>query len=96
MVYVDYTELRRSNRTKIIGVWDDNDYGVNDGGKDSPIKVDQKQIFLDYLDEPPTSPRRLRGDEIGIYEDYLLKLSPQISIRIILFDVRYNKVVEDN
>ena len=34
-----YTLLRQSNTT-ILGIWDDNDYGVNDGEADNPIKVE--------------------------------------------------------
>ena len=33
-----YKELRTNNYTKILGIWDDNDYGVNDGESDNPIK----------------------------------------------------------
>jgi alkaline phosphatase D len=39
----------------IIGIWDDHDYGMNDGDARNPIKIPQKQIFLDYLDEPKDS-----------------------------------------
>jgi hypothetical protein len=31
-----YSKLR--NKTKILGIWDDNDFGVNDGMSDNPIK----------------------------------------------------------
>lgn len=37
-----YKELRQNNKTKILGIWDDNDYGVNDGESDNPIKHQQK------------------------------------------------------
>jgi hypothetical protein len=43
---------------------------MNDGDARNPIKIPQKQIFLDYLDEPKDSQRRHRGDEHGIYDDY--------------------------
>jgi hypothetical protein len=36
---LDYKELREGNYTKIIGIWDDHDYGVNDGGAKNPIKI---------------------------------------------------------
>ena len=51
----------------MIGIWDDHDYGVNDGDARNPFRIEQKQLFLDYLDEPQTSERRLRGDDNGIY-----------------------------
>ena len=72
-----------------MGVWDDHDYGLNDGDSSNPFKVGQKQIFLDYLEEPKYSQRRLRGDQHGIYEEYQLKLSSTTSVRLILMDVRY-------
>lgn len=33
-----YKNLRTNNFTQILGIWDDNDYGVNDGESDNPIK----------------------------------------------------------
>ena len=35
----DYKALR--GQCRIVGVWDDNDYGVSDGGKDNPNKVER-------------------------------------------------------
>src|SRR3954471_14839761 len=32
-----YRSLRRESR--ILGVWDDNDYGISDGGKENPNKI---------------------------------------------------------
>ena len=39
---LDYSELRNSKNTKIVGIWDDNDYGINDGGFDNPFKISHK------------------------------------------------------
>jgi hypothetical protein len=47
---LDYSQLR--TKTGIIGIWDDHDYGVNDGDSRNPAKIRIKQIYLDYLDEP--------------------------------------------
>ena len=38
--------------TQIIGVWDDHDYGVNDGGGDYEFKNYTRDWFLDFLEEP--------------------------------------------
>lgn len=54
----------------VIGIWDDHDYGVNDGDLRNPFRADQKQLYLDYLEEPASSERRNRGDENGIYQYY--------------------------
>ena len=50
IINLDYSQLRK--KTEIIGIWDDHDYGVNDGDSRNPAKIRIKQIFLDYLDEP--------------------------------------------
>ena len=42
----------RLKGTKIIGVWDDHDYGINDGNKDFYKKDEMRKIFLDFVDEP--------------------------------------------
>ena len=55
-----YSILRKS--TKIIGMWDDHDYGLNNAGRGNPIKVENKRVFLDYIDEPQDSERRKRPD----------------------------------
>jgi len=47
---IDYKQLR--DTTPIVGVWDDHDYGVNDGDARYKNRVMQKQVFLDYMDEP--------------------------------------------
>ena len=38
--------------TPVLGIWDDHDYGVNDGDARNPFKVNQKSVYLDYLEEP--------------------------------------------
>lgn len=68
----------------IIGIWDDHDYGQNDGDKYNPHKEIIQQMFLDMLDVPKDSKRRTQQ---GIYFAY--KIAKQI--KMILLDVRYNK-----
>lgn len=75
----------------MIGIWDDHDYGKNNGDASNPVKIEQKQMCLDYLDEPKESERRWRGDDNGIWDDYEIKLSNDFSIRVILLDVRFHK-----
>ena len=79
-----YVELR--NKTPIIGVWDDHDYGINNGGKYFQHKTLTQQIYLDFLDEPEDSPRRKKE---GIYESYYI--GDKTKIKVILLDVRYFK-----
>ena len=44
--------------TKVVGVWDDHDYGINDGDKTFSQKHFTRTIFLDFIDEPEDSIRR--------------------------------------
>lgn len=71
----------------IIGVYDDHDYGENDGGKDYLNKDPSKALFLDFIGEPKDSPRRKRD---GIYTSYLFGPAGK-QVRIILLDTRYNR-----
>jgi alkaline phosphatase D len=36
----------------VIGIWDDHDYGVNNGGRESQIKNIAREIYLDFIEEP--------------------------------------------
>ena len=48
-----------TQKTKVIGVWDDNDFGLNDGGASFPGKDQNRELFLDAIGEPASSERRL-------------------------------------
>ncbi|HEV3409320.1 MAG TPA: alkaline phosphatase D family protein, partial [Chthoniobacterales bacterium] len=61
----DYTALR--GQAKVLGIWDDHDYGTTDGGSDNPRKRDVQKLLLDFLDEPADSPRRTQQ---GVYAAY--------------------------
>lgn len=52
--------------TSIIGVWDDHDYGMSNGDRSFKSKDLMREIFLDFLDEPKDSERRLEKST-GIY-----------------------------
>jgi alkaline phosphatase D len=78
-----FQQLRRN--TRCVAIWDDHDYGVNDGGFEYPKKVESKQIFLDFWGEPADSPRRSRQ---GNYTSYLFGPSGR-RVQIILPDNRW-------
>ena len=78
-----YQQLRQS--TPILGVWDDHDYGVNDGGKEYPRRKESQQLMLDFLDVPANSP--LRKQE-GAYSAHTYGPKSQ-RVKIILLDARY-------
>jgi alkaline phosphatase D len=52
------------NLFPVTGIWDDHDYGKNNGGKEYEDKTKSQKLFLDFLDEPEDSIRRKRE---GLY-----------------------------
>ncbi|GKU98227.1 hypothetical protein SLEP1_g11259 [Rubroshorea leprosula] len=81
----DYSRLRAN--AKVIGTWDDHDYGLNDAGKEFTEKVANQKLLLDFLDEPQDSPRR---EQAGVYVSYTFgSLGKQV--KIILLDTRYHR-----
>jgi alkaline phosphatase D len=52
--------------TKVIGVWDDHDYGSNNADFRLESKFTQRDIYLDFIGEPTHTPLRLETDR-GIY-----------------------------
>lgn len=72
---------------EIIGVWDDHDYNLNDGGKDNPTKHKIREYYLDFLDEPKNSPRRTNPN--GIYESYYIGENKRV--KMIMLDVRFSR-----
>lgn len=79
----DYKKLRKN--TQIIGIYDDHDYGINDGYKNHPTKRGAKKVLMDFLDVPMKSAVRKRE---GAYNSYTFGKGDQ-SIKIILLDTRY-------
>ena len=79
----DYQRLL--GQTNVLGIWDDHDYGLNDGGKDWHFKEKSQELFLDFMDVPETSPRRNRE---GVYHSEEFE-TPEGSLKVILLDTRY-------
>ena len=78
-----YQQLRQS--TPIIGVWDDHDYGVNDGGKEYPMRKESQQVMLDFFDVPTDSPLRQQEGGYSVHE-----YGPKGKrVKVILLDGRY-------
>ena len=71
--------------SRILAIWDDHDYGVNDGGASYPKRAESEKLFLDFWDEPVASPRRGRA---GIYSTALFGPEGR-RLQIILLDTRY-------
>lgn len=80
-----FAPLRRA--VPIIAVWDDHDYGVNDGGREYPRRRESQQVFCDFFDVPADSP--LRQQE-GIYR--AIPCGPPGSrVQFICLDSRYHR-----
>ena len=54
----EYQDFRA--KVPIIAAWDDHDYGANDTGANYPMKVQSKEIFLNFFKDPADSARRHR------------------------------------
>ncbi|CAM6106715.1 unnamed protein product [Calypogeia fissa] len=80
-----YVALR--NKTQVIGTWDDHDYGLNDAGKELPLKDASQKLMLDFFDEPIDSPRRKQK---GVFASYTYGPIGK-RIKVILLDARYHR-----
>jgi len=68
-----------------LAIWDDHDYGQNDGGAGYRLKAESKQLFLDFWDVPAADPRRQRD---GLY--HAVSYGPAgRRVQVILLDTRY-------
>lgn len=68
----------------IYGIWDDHDYGINDGGKEWPHQAAAKEQMLAFLDVPAEAAVRKR---VGAYQAYSIQ-NENIAVRVILLDTR--------
>src|SRR5688572_31268903 len=81
-----FANFRKS--TEILAMWDDHDYGENDGGADYAKRDESKAIFLDFFGEPADSPRRRNG--AGMYHADTFG-PPGKRVQVILLDGRYHR-----
>lgn len=80
----DYQQVR--NATSIIGVWDDHDFGMNNGDVTyGEHRAPAQQLLLNFLDEPKASPRWTRE---GAYISYTYGAAPR-QVKFMLLDARY-------
>lgn len=78
-----FQTLRESSR--VLAIWDDNDYGQRDGDGSFELKDISKQKFLEFWNIDPSSERAKRT---GNYESVWIGEGDQ-KIQIILSDTRY-------
>lgn len=78
-----FEELRQ--HCPVLAIWDDHDYGQNDGGADFAQRAASQEVFVDFWGDPPDSPRRKRP---GVYDAHLFGPAGQ-RLQVILLDTRY-------
>nr|WP_232532994.1 MULTISPECIES: alkaline phosphatase D family protein [Ramlibacter] len=87
-----YAQAERSERlvrlrstVPHMAIWDDNDYGLNDGGAEFAGRQASKDAFLDYWQVPAGDPRRLRE---GLYDARVFGPAGR-RVQVILLDDRW-------
>ncbi len=70
---------------EILAVWDDHDFGLNDGGKDYPHKEEAQKMFLNFWEIAENDPRNFRE---GLYFKKERNIDGTV-IEIIALDTRY-------
>jgi alkaline phosphatase D len=69
----------------ILAVWDDHDFGVNDGGAEYSKRAESQRLLLDFFAEPAESSRRHRE---GVYGARVFGEAPR-RVQVIMLDTRY-------
>ncbi|UVC54329.1 ankyrin repeat containing protein [Theileria orientalis] len=84
-----FQEFKRKVK-KYDGIYDDHDYGINDGDATFPHKDFAQKIMLDFLDKPEDHYRRKRRG--GYYsESYIDPKDPNNHVKVIVLDTRYHR-----
>jgi alkaline phosphatase D len=73
------------NQLQIYAIWDDHDFGVNDGGENYKNKVKAKRMFLDFWGVPKEDERNFRE---GVYFS-TDEIFHEKKFKLIFLDTRY-------
>ncbi|MDR9447529.1 MAG: PA14 domain-containing protein, partial [Balneolaceae bacterium] len=73
-------------RTTVMATWDDHDFGLNDAGKNYPLKEESKQIFRSFWGLEDDIP----ADQDGVYHSKFVAHQGH-NIQFIFLDPRYNR-----
>ena len=79
----DFARLRRA--VPAVAIWDDHDYGLNDGGEEFEHKQSSKDAFLDFWQTPRDSDRHRRA---GLYDTQVFG-PPGQRVQVVLLDARW-------
>jgi alkaline phosphatase D len=82
------------DKMEVYPIWDDHDFGINDGGGDYKLKKDAKKMFLDFWEIPKNDIRHKRE---GIYFSDE-KIFYDKKFKLIFLDTRYfrSKLIKEN
>lgn len=69
----------------VLAVYDDHDYGQNDGGREYPMRAESAAMCLDFFGVADSDPRRAHE---GVYGATIMG-DPGRRVQIILLDTRY-------
>ncbi|MFA5631757.1 MAG: alkaline phosphatase D family protein [Porticoccaceae bacterium] len=83
--YRDFRSNAAARGTALFAVWDDHDYGINDGGGDYPHRLVSKGYFLDFFGLEETASGG--ADEPGVHQSYSLTVN-DLQVQLILLDTR--------
>lgn len=76
------------DHTPVIGIYDDHEI-VNNCDRTAPLRNEFKNLFLDFLDEPSGSERRLPNR--GAYTVHSFGTGTRREVKFVLLDVRYDR-----
>jgi alkaline phosphatase D len=75
------------NNINVNAIWDDHDYGKNDGGKEYVFKTQSQTLFLNFWEVPENDPRRSRK---GIYFSQVRDIN-NLKVNLVGLDTRYHR-----
>ena len=74
--YPEYANIL--NSSMVTGVWDDHDYGINDGNRYFHLKEESKEMLMEFLDDGSAR------NHSGVYHSFSFK-----NLKVILLDIRW-------
>jgi alkaline phosphatase D len=81
----DYKKLRET--TPFMAIWDDHDFGQNDGGFDNPEKDEARRVFLNYWSYLKFT---LPKDQQALYHSRIIG-SKNRKVQVIMLDTRWDR-----
>ena len=73
------------NKKQIYAIWDDHDYGLNDGGSGFELRKESQELYLDFWNIPIGDDRRKRS---GIYFNKMKHID-DLKVHLIGLDTRF-------